>query len=248
MKCKGNWLPPLGAVPLALLLLLSRPVEMLAQGYWPIHTLYFLAMAGSLCMLGVVRPAHSALTYLIPAAVVACFYILAGSCGIELFYPASLGKLLLALTGIFGVTSAVRNRSLGRLALKDAVCLFALLLLAGLGSYVRKTPHSYGATASQLRFAFTLLLYFGWLFGVLLLPFLRRNRFGGVTLLSIGTAGLLSYFLTAPPSTFFTRVDAPVAKYLFDSFYAYTPVFTGFILGGLYCMLPWRKVDPAKPE
>ena len=249
---KENWLPPLGAALLVLLLLLSRPLDQWTQALsgfgWLAQALYFLMMACSLYMLGIVRPRHSALTYLLPLAALSFFYWWVGICKIEVFYPASLGRLLLALTLTAGIARAMRDKSLGHLDLIAAVHIFALILLASLGNYMHKTPHTYGVTASRFNIAFSAVLYYAWLFGVLLIPYLRKNRFGGLTLLCVGATGLALHLASAPPSQLWTYVHVPILKYLLSAFILYCPMFTGFVLGGLWCILPSGKGVREKPE
>lgn len=234
-----------GAVLLTLLLLLGRVASGLATQAgnwgWLVSGAFYLAMAGSLVLLGVTAPKKSALTYLVPGAVVGCFYLLCGIVQViepatEMagLFPPALGILLLMLTLLLGVWRAVQKKTLGKFDVKTAVSIFALIMLACASENAQRALQTYGYRAANTA-AFGALIYFGWLYGALLIPFLRKDRFGGIVLIALGGVGLVVYLLTPLKSDSTNAINNLLSPHV--------EIFVGFVLGGIWSMLPAKTAQ-----
>lgn len=213
---------------------------------WLVSGAFYLAMAVSLVLLGVAAPDKSALTYLVPGVVVCCFYLMAGMVQMAQpdaemvgMFPPALGMLLITLTLLLGVWRAVQHKSLGNFDVKAAISIFALLLLACASEIVQRALHTYGYRAENTA-AFTALIYFGWLYGALLIPFLRKDRFGGIALMAVGGVGLAVYLLVS-----LTPLRSGMDS-IYNTLYVHVKIFVGLLLGGIWCMLPSDRKEGAQ--
>lgn len=244
---KEKWKYCLGIVLLVVLLCCRFFLELITRntvGLIILQTVYWGAVAYALYMLDVVAPAQHAAENMVAVAAIGvhCILFLLSDAlysygEANVFLPGAFGCLVIMLALISCIGSRNKKEP-GRFSLIRTIMLFALLAYGCVDYASKKVLIEYLHPRPD-HHIYTVVMLLQYIRFLAILPFLKKNRKSGLSLVILSAIGLSAYLALeySPLSALSKGADFNASVLIYRTLQPNANVWIAILFGGLWCWL-----------